>query len=1457
MSRRQLHRKPPPPLDGFAELQILKTKVDTNTPSSPEPSNHSHPNAPGMQPQALSRASERFGLPSSLGRDRVAAETQLNGLYPNLSFENVTPQSFEYSYLSTDGPSHSDTQLSFLAHAPGDSVLSPLGDYIDPEFDHVFVRLESPRPKGPQELPEDCLLPSIFRSGSQTTLQSVPSSTIGVQPTLKGNSPFNPSGLEHRLSQRKQEHLLNKELNVPFVPQSSSFRKNSGSRKFQNLLVGGNSPSPNLISDASSLEFTNYDDKPSEDFTSIADLNQGASRSNSKLSERTYATKTSDCPYPVDDSDPIDSQDVGSWATPTRIPTLTGREPMSKSANSGSPLASNLSPKLRFIDTSQPHGLYSSSPELPLNSRSLLSSPTKGSINFHLRNDYASQVSESRSSRSPSPKKYVGSPRGKSPTRMLPSFLSADDSTQETLDPYYEESRMPRWSLIEHDDFDYYDDSFFKLNEEDQFDYSILPELPLRANESPVEQPDFLDVHKGSDTILHHTPTLRRKNDDLPPVPLNLPLLPFSSALLSNFHFSECPSVWSLKNIFQWCVQLTSWMHTELISQKELKKALIKLIAYCKPDIPVDLINRNALHIIDSFVAAGVLVPSGDKSTGKGIGFEINVSGDIQGVLVDLTDCYSFDESHKNQTDLSQKCYSSLCPINKLIEHENLMKNTDISELQLGSDWASHWRLTAQDMTIDVSESKRQSFLFDLIKFEQTFIQRAECFIEVAAPEFIRQAKIILNGQNATVMKDFEQNIFSSSTSLCSIHQNLLYEPLLRILVSDGKFIKRITDIADLYKSWSKEARKPLLAYMSAMPMIQDLLNNPALKAWDHTLRLNAKVKKLQVNGSLLLMSTFNSRYQQLPLQLMDVQKFFDESDEEYLALTEAIESIRRLGTRVNEMKVYADNIHSLQVIKGQLTWKSNIFQPNLHLNSMNRKLFFRGDLLRKGDLKINSSQVHMIALDNYILLTDKQKNQKSISMKISETPIPVDYLIVENREKEAPSLGIKSNASQNLVSLDVASEEVSSYPFKIRYAGRGKAESHTLITATEKDRQRWISVLQKAKLNATKRNLQGAPFNFKLIDNSFFAYEPAAKLTKFPILASNDPISILARESPLSATSATTFINRQVQCSEMFNFMNGQFHFLGTTAGVYCFDEKNIWKKIINMNNVTRLTVIPELNVVLVLANKMLRYFPLQLLINLYYEKKEHVTSYQISNESIMFYEFGQHLGLPTLIVAKKKNTSSTTFKVFVLQEDNNGILSTIEVVKKFYIQAECYGISIFNTSLAVHTQRGFEILDLQKLSPRTVPEFPASDTTTKKLDGYSRKKVSQTPDVIKKMTSHAIPLGMFKLTNNKEFLLVFSECAIFVNKAGKLSRSSMIRFDYRAKDIAFTDNNLFLVCEEVIEIWSISDSTTSPNKLAQVIPNKDIHLLNAEALTFRSVNPLKTDVQLIFRLVKKVKAT
>lgn len=146
-----------------------------------------------------------------------------------------------------------------------------------------------------------------------------------------------------------------------------------------------------------------------------------------------------------------------------------------------------------------------------------------------------------------------------------------------------------------------------------------------------------------------------------------------------------------------------------------------------------------------------------------------------------------------------------------------------------------------------------------------------------------------------------------------------------------------------------------------------------------------------------------------------------------------------------------------------------------------------------------------------------------------------------------------------------------------------------------------------------------------------------------------------------------------------------------------------------------------------------------------------------------------------------------------------------------EFYIPAESYSINMFHSSLAISTQRGIEILTLDKKQTWSVPDLR-----------------SETPEAQAYLTSiaHRIrelrPLGMFRLSDS-EFLVVYAECAVYVNKHGDVSRSVVMEFVGHAHTACLYGRFLILFNEDFVEVRNAMNG-----RLRQVIPGHGVVCLD-----------------------------
>ncbi|KAI5961558.1 TUS1 [Candida theae] len=1069
-------------------------------------------------------------------------------------------------------------------------------------------------------------------------------------------------------------------------------------------------------------------------------------------------------------------------------------------------------------------------------------------------------------SRSPSPKRINQSDYFERPVLMLNDHVDTVEERQDSL--YSQHHPASPYRVVSDNPF-YDDEEIYKYESPvtDYFDYSFLPELPPSRDISsttsstapfpPLPTPPPPPLSTGP------PPPLPKKLQELPPLPLDLPQLPFSSSALQVQHFEVCSKIWSLSNLFQWCCKLQVWLSDSTISKPELLKAITRLIAFHRSDLSLDVVMHNSQTAFNSLLQTQAIEvmelhrPNGNEDRSVVL---FNDKVYVNGILPELSHCYT-TISHTREEEMT--CYSTICPFSRMMNLERKMRSMNIKDIVLATDWAAHWRLTVDDLRdLDTNMIKRQSLIFDLLRYEQTFIQRARCFVDVVAPSFVKAAKGFF-GSNSPKIKVFEEEVIKTGASIVKIHQKQLFEPLLKVLIAEGKFIKNVIEIVNIYTDWAKEVRPYLVTYMNNMPMIEELLGTPSLKTYvDERIGQLPQVKELKVNVPILFMSTFNSRYQQIPLQLLDIQKRFDEHEPEYFLLKQASDEIKKLGSKINDSKKLADNVHALEQLKSQLYWKSNLRQRNLNLGSINRKLICRGDLTRRSDLKITSQVMHVILLDNIILITERLKTPKpnGAQYKICEDPIPIDFLSFEDRV--IPPSTIKLSSSP-ITKTPHQEDEDSKYGVKLRYAGRPR-HTYLFLCKTEREKNDWIDYLTTARVNMNKRLFNTKIYRAQALSSSCFAYEYNNRITKLPVVVSNDTIHDLCLDavaktqklglSDIYSTQAprNRVVQSSVQCCAKFEYMDLKFTFVGLHSGMYCCESKSRWKKVLSGGDFSKIHVDTNIGLVVTLSDKALRYYFLRQVLDVYTGTRKEIVGTSLSKDPVLFFSMKMHKNIPMLFFAKKK-LNVTSFKVLIPETDNNGVFSRFKDDRKFYIEAECFGISIFNSSFALHTDKGFEIMELDKLMPRSVPDLPF-EIEHKKLDHYSRKQPGTTLETIKKLvtSSNSIPMGMFKLNNNTEFLLVYSEFAIFINKSGSLSRETALIFDFKAQSVDFVDNHLLLVREDILEVLSISDFVKGSNDLVQVVTGKGIHLISeGRDVSLVMANPLVPGLQLLFDLV------
>lgn len=223
-------------------------------------------------------------------------------------------------------------------------------------------------------------------------------------------------------------------------------------------------------------------------------------------------------------------------------------------------------------------------------------------------------------------------------------------------------------------------------------------------------------------------------------------------------------------------------------------------------------------------------------------------------------------------------------------------------------------------------------------------------------------------------------------------------------------------------------------------------------------------------------------------------------------------------------------------------------------------------------------------------------------------------------------------------------------------------------------------------------------------------------------------------------------------------------------------------------------------------------------------------------------------------LIFYKKRDGLNSVFKILepilqrsterkssrlILSSLHRGHTESFREYDDFSLPSDAQALSLFSASLAVATSRGFEILNLDKKTPWPVPDLRAPHVAT-----------------IATRLSAIDSLVMYKLSE-AEFLAVYEDCAVYLNKHGDINRSVVMEFVGRAKAAVLVQGFLVLFDSDFVEVRD-----TTNGRLKQIIAGRDIRLLDdgrgsgtgaAGSVKFALQHPEQERSQLVVELVRE----
>ena len=423
------------------------------------------------------------------------------------------------------------------------------------------------------------------------------------------------------------------------------------------------------------------------------------------------------------------------------------------------------------------------------------------------------------------------------------------------------------------------------------------------------------------------------------------------------------------------------------------------------------------------------------------------------------------------------------------------------------------------------------------------------------------------------------------------------------------------------------------------------------------------------------------------------------------------------------------------------------------------------------------------------------------------------------------------SRTLMTTTAVDSSNEKVM-YPFRVKHLG--KTDVYVLYAPSAQNRQDWCEkiILAKERHAASLMQQNAEPFRLRVVADTAFSYDSMSGGQRSTIIRGT-PLDRAIRDvekrfdglSPRPPPICRATVN----CATAFQQPFGKHMIaIGTDFGVFISDYDNPrgWTKAISATRVTQIAVLEEFSVFLVISDRSLIAHHLDVVCpaggapNPTSDASGRRAPQKLSGNRDVGFFAHRRMKDRTLVFYKKREGISSTFKVLepVHHRSATSTRSRFGIRKgtteffrdfdDFYIPAETYTINLFQSSLAIATARGFEVLTLDKKVPFSIPDLRAPEVASIAARIQAQK-----------------PLGMFRLSDN-EFLLVFEEVGIYVNKYGEVSRAVVLEFVGRARQAVLYGSMYLILVDTNAGFVEVRNAVNG--RLRQVVSGKDVRLLD-----------------------------
>ncbi|KAJ9155590.1 Rho1 guanine nucleotide exchange factor 3 [Pleurostoma richardsiae] len=924
--------------------------------------------------------------------------------------------------------------------------------------------------------------------------------------------------------------------------------------------------------------------------------------------------------------------------------------------------------------------------------------------------------------------------------------------------------------------------------------------------------------------------------------------------------FRRCTEPWALSGLASWIREMAEG-ETDL-KRKNIEEGFVKLFSGKVPTMNIADAETLSAMVVDSMFEAGILIPEEEwVKFGQ---------GSISGVLWQLTGagCYA-PKLHENE--IPGRCYSHHCTRTlKKANLDELMSEDSVKK----EDWVTYYKVTeAMIEGKGKKEIERQNILHEIVTGEEDYMNQLDV-IRLLYRDQLRAWQPPIIPPNR--LKGFMDSVFRHVDTVQKVNREYLLAQLKYRQGEQGPFI---IGFSDIFREWIRKAKTAYVDYSQSYPIASYTIRKEAdrnilfRQFLDHV-RNHKRSERL---GWDTFMKAPITRLQRYSLLLNTVLKQTIQESEEKTNLIKAIEEIKAVTLECDKAVDDAKKKADLMELERILIMRPG-FQSVLNLDHLGRELILQGELQRMGSKGVRWVDTHALLFDHYLILAKAVSSKDGRGDKkydVSKEPIPMPLLFLESMNddpvskqkgitaplarttiagsdtklnkmnsngvdrpglEQTPTSSSMGSMNTTIARLTPSSTSDSEgkilYPFKVKHLGH---EVYTLYATTPQSRQDWCNKIIDAKTRHARalHNQNAEPFRLRVLADGAFAYDSSSPMGRMAgVSIRGTPLDRAIREMEQvygPGRGPPPVCRAQVNCATAFSAYSKSIIAIGTDFGIYISEASNPrgWTRSVQINRVTQIAVLEEFSICLVIADRSLISYPLDVIAPVSnFPAPAHDNprrAPQRLSKDVSFFATAR-MKERMLLFYKRKEGMHNTFKVLepVFQKATEkkprifggrrggaGSTETFRDFDEFYLPTECYSLNLFQTYIAVATAKGIEMLTLDKKQTMSVPS------------GLNLPAIANIASRIRDQR----PLGMFRL-NDQEFLLTYEDCAVYVDKHGEVSRTLIMEYSgkqKKARGATMFGQYLILFNEDYVEVRNAENG-----RLRQIIAGRDVRCLD-----------------------------